>query len=62
MKAIVVLFAIAALLSALSFADEMKMVSKAVVDPASVKWGECPPNLPAGCKISGYARRSIKSW
>jgi Cupin domain len=52
MKAIVVLFAIVALLSAFSFADEMKMMSKGVIDPASVQWGECPPNLPAGCKTA----------
>jgi hypothetical protein len=52
MKAIVVLFAIVALQSAFSFADEMKMMSKGVVDPASVQWGACPPNLPAGCKTA----------
>jgi hypothetical protein len=54
MKAIVVLFAMVALLSAFSFADEMKpmTMAKGVVDAASVQWGDCPPNLPAGCKVA----------
>jgi ChrR Cupin-like domain len=52
MKAFLLLFAMIAVLSAFSFADEMKMMSKGVINPASVEWGECPPNLPAGCKIA----------
>lgn len=53
MKAIVVLFAIAALLSAFSFADEMKPMAHGVMDPGSLQWGACPPGLPAdGCKLA----------
>jgi hypothetical protein len=52
MKAIVVLFAMVALLSAFSFADEMKMMPKGVMDAASLQWGPCPEGLPAGCKLA----------
>ncbi len=53
MKAIVVLFAIAALLSAFSFADEMKPMAHGVMDAASLQWGDCPPGLTAGgCKLA----------
>jgi hypothetical protein len=52
MKALVLLFALCALLSGIAFAEEMKPMSHGVVNPDSIQWGECPPNLPPGCKIA----------
>lgn len=52
MKAFVVLFAMVALLSAFSFADEMKPMAHGVMDAASLQWGDCPAGLPAGCKLA----------
>jgi Domain of unknown function (DUF4437) len=52
MRIIVLLFSVATILSAVVLAEEMKPMTHDVVDPMSVKWGPCPPNLPAGCKIA----------
>ncbi|HSE40476.1 MAG TPA: cupin domain-containing protein [Acidobacteriota bacterium] len=52
MKIFVFLFAVATVLSAIVLAEEMKPMTHDVTDAASVQWGPCPPNLPAGCKIA----------
>jgi quercetin dioxygenase-like cupin family protein len=52
MKVAMLLIALVAVLTPISFAEEMKPMTHDVVAPESVEWGPCPPNLPAGCKIA----------